>query len=140
MKWGSLGLGNGQFEFPRGIAIDNSGYIYVADGGRYSNSQIQKFNTDGTFISTWGDGAGLGGAWGILTDDGGNNIFVSDSVNCHISQFSGNGSYMTEWSSGGTNNGELESPRGMARNGLWDFYIADIGNNRIQKFDSNGSF
>ena len=39
-KWGTEGSGDGQFKDPRGIAVDGSGNVYVAD---YSNNRIQKF-------------------------------------------------------------------------------------------------
>ena len=40
IKFGSKGSGNGQFKFPKGIAVDSSGNVYVADDG---NCRIQKF-------------------------------------------------------------------------------------------------
>ncbi|HOL09915.1 MAG TPA: SBBP repeat-containing protein, partial [Bacillota bacterium] len=40
-KWGSFGTGDGQFDFPYGVAVDSSGNVYVADTG---NHRIQKFN------------------------------------------------------------------------------------------------
>ena len=39
-KWGSMGSGDGQFNLPRGVAVDGSGNVYVAD---QNNSRIQKF-------------------------------------------------------------------------------------------------
>ena len=30
-QWGSPGSGNGQFEYPEGIAVDSSNNVYVAD-------------------------------------------------------------------------------------------------------------
>jgi tripartite motif-containing protein 71 len=50
-KWGSDGTGDGQFNYPYGVALDSSGNVYVADSG---NNRVQKFNSDGTFISKWG--------------------------------------------------------------------------------------
>src|SRR5690606_658690 len=38
--WGSLGSGNGQFNFPQGIAFDSAGNVYVADT---FNHRIQVF-------------------------------------------------------------------------------------------------
>jgi sugar lactone lactonase YvrE len=32
-KWGSLGTGDGQFNHPNDVAVDNSGHVYVADSG-----------------------------------------------------------------------------------------------------------
>ncbi len=37
---GSFGSGNGQFVNPVGVAVDNSGHVYVTDSG---NQRIQKF-------------------------------------------------------------------------------------------------
>jgi len=48
-KWGSLGSGNGQFNGPHTIAVDGSGFVYVSD----QYDRIQKFNTNGTFITSW---------------------------------------------------------------------------------------
>ena len=36
---------------PHGIAIDSSGNVYVAD---YGNNRIQKFTSNGNFITKWG--------------------------------------------------------------------------------------
>ena len=38
-KWGSLGNGDGQFWVPRGVAVDSSGNVYVADS---DNDRIQE--------------------------------------------------------------------------------------------------
>lgn len=42
-----LGSGDGQFKFPRGVAVDENGFIIVGDSG---NNRIQIFNPDGTFL------------------------------------------------------------------------------------------
>ena len=40
------------FSSPSGIATDTSGNVYVADKG---NNRIQKFTSNGTFITKWGE-------------------------------------------------------------------------------------
>ena len=47
LKIGGLGDGNGTFNSPRDIAIDNNNCLYVADTG---NGLIQKFSAEGEFI------------------------------------------------------------------------------------------
>ena len=56
--WGTSGSGNGQFDYPHGIAIDDEGNVYVADA---YNDRIQKFDANGAFITKWGtSGSGNG--------------------------------------------------------------------------------
>ncbi|MFH0847040.1 MAG: hypothetical protein V1894_03145 [Chloroflexota bacterium] len=50
-KWGNPGSGDGQFNLPSGIAVDPAGNVYIAD--QY-NHRIQKFTSNGTFITKWG--------------------------------------------------------------------------------------
>lgn len=40
-----------RFEFPKGIAVDASGYVYVADDAKH---RIQKSDTNGNFRKEWG--------------------------------------------------------------------------------------
>ncbi len=54
-SWGGEGRIEGKFVNPKGLAVDEDGYVYVADSG---NGRIQKFSADGDFISLWG-GRGL---------------------------------------------------------------------------------
>ncbi|HVV46742.1 MAG TPA: peptidyl-alpha-hydroxyglycine alpha-amidating lyase family protein, partial [Bryobacteraceae bacterium] len=51
-SWGQKGTAEGQFNSVRGIAIDASGNVYVADAG---NKRIQVFDGDGTFKSQIGN-------------------------------------------------------------------------------------
>src|SRR5436309_13340757 len=46
-QWGSEGSGDGQFSFPRGVATDGAGNIYVYDA-ETDNNRIQKFTSTGT--------------------------------------------------------------------------------------------
>jgi|SRR3989344_8187672 len=57
-KWGSIGEIEEEFYYPRGIDIDAQGNVYVADS---VNNRIQKFNSNGVFIRSWG-------SWGERMD------------------------------------------------------------------------
>src|SRR5262245_21556382 len=50
-QWGSIGSGPGQFQEPRGLAVDPAGVVYVADFG---NNRIQKFSSSGALLKVWG--------------------------------------------------------------------------------------
>ena len=51
--WGGEGDDPGEFNSPLGIATDADGNVYVGDTG---NTRIQKFDSNGNFITDWGSG------------------------------------------------------------------------------------
>ena len=133
---GSRGSGNGQFNQPRGLAVDSAGNVYVADSG---NNRIQKFSYDpgsGTYAyaAQWGgsgSGAGQFSSPGGVAVDGAGNIFVADTGNNRIQKYTFLTSSWGNFGFGATQSG----PNGVAVDSAGDVYVADSGNNRIQKFD-----
>ncbi|MEJ0021442.1 MAG: 6-bladed beta-propeller [Candidatus Doudnabacteria bacterium] len=141
---GLLGSGDGEFNFPQGIAVDYLNNIYVADSG---NNRIQKFDSAGNYITQWGsEGSGPGQFempdqtyQGIATDSSGN-VYVADSGNNRIQKFDSSGNFQSEWGTFGTADNEFNFPQGIAVDHLNNIYVADYFNHRIQKFDSAGNF
>jgi DNA-binding beta-propeller fold protein YncE len=64
-----------------------------------SNDRIQKFTSNGTFITKWGSkGSGYGQLFqpeDVAVDSSGN-VYVSDDNN-RIQKFTGNGTFVTKW-------------------------------------------
>ncbi len=139
-KWGSQGAGNGQFYNPRGVAVDASGIVYVAD---LSNYRIQNFNSSGTYITQWGSfGSGDGKFYtlhGAAVDASGN-VYVADTKNYRIQKFNSSGTYITQWGSYGSGDGKFSDPYGVAVDSSGNVYVADTKNDRIQKLNSSGSY
>uniref|UniRef100_A0A914RN54 Uncharacterized protein n=1 Tax=Parascaris equorum TaxID=6256 RepID=A0A914RN54_PAREQ len=85
-QFGQEGFHNGQLKFPRGIAVDDQGFIIVADSG---NNRVQIFYPDGRFMrcfGTWGNGPGqLKGLEDVTICD--KTIIVSDRENHRIQLF-----------------------------------------------------
>ena len=77
-QFGSAGSGNGQFEYPLGIAVDSSNNVYVADS---DNNRVEKFDRNGNYLTQWGS---LGSGNGQFIDpvgiavDSSNNVYVTD--------------------------------------------------------------
>jgi DNA-binding beta-propeller fold protein YncE len=90
-RWGRAGglrgTGNGAFDSPEGVAVDNAGKIFVADSG---NHRIQVFASDGSFLGAWGrQGSGDGEfrfPIGVAVNSGGA-IYVADRDNHRIQAF-----------------------------------------------------
>jgi flagellar hook assembly protein FlgD/sugar lactone lactonase YvrE len=87
------GSANGQFDSPA-AAIDKSGDIYLADTG---NNRIQKFISDGSFVSKFGEGV-LKSPKGVDVDSFGN-IWVADAGNQRIVQLDSAGNMINEYKS-----------------------------------------
>lgn len=49
-------------------------------------------------------------------------------------------SYITKWGSKGSGTGQFNNPLGMVVDNSGNLYVADLGNRRIQKFDSSGKY
>ena len=89
-RWGCEGTGDGQFDCASDIAVDGAGNIYVAEctmmweDGPRGNKRIQKFTSDGTFITKWGTEGG-----GALDVDDAGTVYLSEGG--RIKRFTSNG-------------------------------------------------
>ena len=70
--FGRLGSGNGEFKGPHVLAFDSQGRLFVADR---SNSRVDIFSQDGTFIAAWKQFGRPSGIWIDKNDI----LYVSDS-------------------------------------------------------------
>jgi hypothetical protein len=153
---GTSGSGDGQFKWPRGVAVDSEGNVYVADT---DNHRIQKFNSDGGFLGWigldnlggigWhGPGSGTTGKYGYgdgqfwftgdVAVDSSGNVYVADVWNNRIQKFDLLGNFSMKWGSLGDGDGEFNQPWGVCVDSEDNIYVADTSNHRIQKFDANG--
>jgi len=78
LSWGSTGSGDGQFTHPHGVAADSKGNVFVSDR---DNANIQKFTSNGTFITKWGSEGSEDGQfvqpWDVAVDSS-DNVYVPD--------------------------------------------------------------
>lgn len=130
LKWGSTGSDNGQFSSPSGIAVDSAGNIYVADTG---NNRIQKFNSSGTYLTSWRNPPGLNQPQDVAVDNAGN-IIVSDSVNNRVLKFDSSGNIA--WTNNGSDTpSPMVGPSGVAVDSSGDVYVANPEGSRIFKIN-----
>ena len=127
-------IGDGMFWGIWGIASDGSS-IYTTD---VLNHRIQKFETDGTFVTKWGKEGEENGEFnkpsGIAADS--QYVYVVDHNN-RIQVFNKDGEFVMVIGSSGSDPGKLNNPEDVEVDSDGRIYVADSGNNRIQVFYPN---
>jgi len=102
--YGGAGCEDGQFNFPDGVAVDSSGYVYVLDGCPH----VQKFDSIGNFALKWGSQGAGDGQFYIPTDlaiDPDGYVYVADNpqwgysqqTSPRIQKFSSSGEFVAKW-------------------------------------------
>ncbi len=138
---GSPGTGSGEFNQPARIAFDTHGSVFVDD---MNNHRIQKFNTVGGFVTTWGsegvaDPPSAAGTFlyplGVAVDSQ-DYLYVADR-GIHRVQVMDPSQVWTVFGPNGTV--ELLQPSDVAVDSSDNVYVVDWGHNRIRMFDLQGT-
>ena len=138
---GSIGGGplKGHFSFPRGIAVDDAGRVFVAD----NYCRVQVFDADGGFLYMWGtagDGPGQFRRPVAIAIDQAGLVYVADALNDRIHVFTREGVFVRAWGSKGSGPGQFRQPEGVAVDRHGQVFVADTFNYRVQVFTADGSF
>jgi sugar lactone lactonase YvrE len=127
----------GHLKQAAGLATDNLGNVYVADGAA---NRIVKFDKDGNALLAFGQGSyetqGTRGHLWLPADVTVANglVYVADAAD-HVNVFTTGGDSVTQWAGVEDLNGPLAITSDCAGN----LYVADARNNRIVVFDPNGT-
>jgi streptogramin lyase len=121
---GSFGTVGGKLSAPAGLAIDASGNLWVVDT---ANNRIEEFNEKGEFVLLFGKEVNKTKVEAAGTEAE-KNLCTAASGNVCTAGVAASG------------NGALNAPKGIAAASGGNIWVADTGNNRIQKFTSAGTF
>jgi tripartite motif-containing protein 71 len=134
-QWGCAGTGDGLLSLPGSIAASPSGQILVADLWNY---RIQRFDSDGKFLSHWG--AEHWFAVDSLAADASGNLYISCGGADEIQKHDPDGRLVCRWGRTGSGDGQFRFPTAVAADPSGNIYVADNDNGRVQKFADDGKF
>ena len=121
--------GDKQLNIPRDVALDNDGYLYIADWG---NHCITKVTTTGEYITRIGSKGRAPGQLmtptSITIND--NILYITEWGNHRVSVFDTEGHFLHSFD-GTTSGKEFNDPSGIAVDKLGNLYVSDTFNNRI---------
>lgn len=148
---GGFGIGRESFDRPVDVVEDRDENIYVVDQG---NNRVQVLDRRGRFIREWG-GRGFTPRYfdtpsAIAIERKTGKLYVVDTLNHRIQVFDPDGSLSKTGATGksivnpigrlGSGRGDFNRPKDVAVDKKGNIFVADTGNNRIQKFDPSGVF
>lgn len=138
------GTADGQFNKPGGVALDNEGFLYVADT---ENHRIQKFTDKGVFVTSWGESGSGDGQFNKpqalcchKTTAGLMQVYVADTYNDRVQVFDTEGNLLFNFGTFGTADGQMKKPFSVAVDSKDEIVVSDAQNNRIQKFSGTGTY
>lgn len=135
-SWQSWGWNPGYLYDPASIATDPSGNVYVME---LSARRIQKFTPGGAYVSSWIPSSGNPVK---MTMDSAGNIYVivREIGFFKIAKLAPNWSVLAEFTGGaGPGLGASEN-MDIAVDASGNLYVSQYDDDRIQKFDSTGTF
>lgn len=141
------GDGDGEFSQARGIAVDDDGFIYVAD---MYNGRIQKFDSAGNFVTKWGTVGTGNGEFGwpedIYFDSTSDLLYVADNEgndvyeNTRVQVFTTAGVYQSTIGTWGYEDNQLDKIGGITKGADGNIHISDLNRHKIKVYTTAGAF
>ncbi len=141
-SFGSPGSGAGQLSDPRGLAMNSSGTVYVADSG---NRRIEEWapGLPPTYTQSLthyeSPKASFSEPDAEAVDPSGN-IWVTESGQDRVLEFNASSTLIGQLGSEGSGQVQFKGIGGIAANSNGDVYVTDSGNARVQELGPSGEY
>jgi sugar lactone lactonase YvrE len=136
-QWGTHGTNDGELAFPRAVAADASGNIYVSEYGLCE--RVQSFAPENAkWLTTLGREGTAPGEFNRpegLAFDAQGRLYVADSCNHRIQVFARDGQWLAAYGKPGTKANELSYPYDVRVDDPGFQFVCEFGNSRIHVFD-----
>ena len=113
--------------FPTGVAVDNSGNVYIVDN---ANNEVYEWSPGAGTLSSMFSATLLNGPTGVAVDGSGN-VFIADSGHDAVWEWLAATRTLSPLGIPG-----LNDPRDVAVDGSGNVYIANSGNNAAEEWNS----
>ncbi len=135
--FGGVGLGPGAFSYPRAVAAESGGSVFIVD----KTARVQRFAVDGTFETFWRMPEKAQGKPVGLTVHPDGRIFVADTHYHRVMIFDRDGKPLGSFGCKGTGDGEFMLPTDVAVDAEGFLYVSEYqGNDRITKWSPDLAF
>jgi outer membrane protein assembly factor BamB len=130
---------------PTDVTVAPDGTVWIVDS---DTDALHQFDPGGTLLAVHALNDLIGGGTvqaeastpGALAFDSTGNAFVLDLDNRRVLKFGPDWSFVLEWGSHGTGDGQFLNPSDLAVDSQGSVYVNDWSRSDVQKFDSNGTW
>lgn len=121
-------------DFPQDIKVSSTGVMHLLD-----RVGLVKLDATGRYLQTIPlRSATRTPDYRALALDGQNNIFVVNQAQSFVRKYSAAGDSLMQVGGVGAAPGQFQQPGGIAVDAAGSIYVADTGNNRLQKLNASG--
>ena len=121
------------------ISVSSNLELFVLDS---DTSKITVFDIEGNLKKSWGSfgnsNGQLNNPTSILAEK--SLVHVSDAGHSRIVTFDNDGNFLYDWGNSGINYQSVQNPTDIAVDDLGVYYVSDGNQNKILKFNSNGTY
>lgn len=97
-----------------------------------TNQRIQIFDLNGKLLGKWTD---IGSPWSLWYVGREDSVYMADGVNMRVVKVNMSGDVVGVLSAPGKAPGQFDAPHGIAVDSAGNIYVAEVANQRVQKFE-----